>query len=248
MYPRHCLSYHFWTLQQRNEFAIINIKNRLEYNRKVFRFLQAKLSDMKKDKHYEQWRHVLGLMGSGLHPSPKEILDVKDVFKDSSYQMSSLGHTHIVSLSGWSCLSDWHPSQFHWTLPEEPVRHAWLASWPLQICPINQSHEVHSSHGCGHSARGWRSQYACRCFAVCVLHARSQRSQYEQRRPNRLARAMAAGFPGPQSEPPGVPQFVVAFADLIGVQSPQQLAVALHKVNFLISVVCFLVLFNSHSW
>lgn len=97
MYPRKLLTYHFWTLQQRSEFAIINLQDRISHNLKVFRFLQSKLSQVKNDVNYEKWRHVLGQLGSGTHPTAEEVISVKELFAAAPYKTSSLSYMHIVS-------------------------------------------------------------------------------------------------------------------------------------------------------
>lgn len=98
MYPRLLLTSHFWTLQQRNEFAIIILRNRLEYNRSVLRLLQAKKKQIKNDDLYDKWQQVLGQLGSGLHPSTAEVLAIKDLFQRPPYNTKSLGSIHIVSI------------------------------------------------------------------------------------------------------------------------------------------------------
>lgn len=97
MYPRHFLTHHFWTLQQRSEFAVINLRDRLVYNRPVLRHLQSNMSTLKNDRHYERWRDILGKLGSGLHPSVEDIIRVNELFAEPPYKMKSLGYTHIVS-------------------------------------------------------------------------------------------------------------------------------------------------------
>lgn len=97
MYPRYFLTHHFWNLQQRSEFAVMNLRDRLYYNRPVFRSLQSKLSIIKNDTHYEQWRDALGKLGSGLHPSVEDIVSVKQLFAEVPYKTKSLSYSHIVS-------------------------------------------------------------------------------------------------------------------------------------------------------
>lgn len=97
MYPRKLLTRHFWTLQQRSEFAVLNLQDRISYNIKVFRFLQSKLSQVKSDVNYERWRHVLGLIGSGTHPTADEVISVQQLFAAAPYKTGSLGKMHIVS-------------------------------------------------------------------------------------------------------------------------------------------------------
>lgn len=99
MYPRYFLTHHFWTLQQRSEFAVINLRDRLLYNRNVFRDLQSKLEQVKNDDQYEQWSSILGKLGSGLHPTIDEILSVEKLFTEPPYNTKSLNYTHVVSCS-----------------------------------------------------------------------------------------------------------------------------------------------------
>ncbi|XP_031640469.1 LETM1 domain-containing protein 1 [Contarinia nasturtii] len=100
MYPRFLLTHHFWTLQQRSEFAVINLRDRLVHNRAIFRSLQSKLSTIINDKHYEQWKDMLGKIGSGIHPTVDEIIAVKQLFAEIPYKTSSLSYTHIKHLAG----------------------------------------------------------------------------------------------------------------------------------------------------
>lgn len=101
MYPRYFLTHHFWTLQQRSEFAVMDLRDRLLYNRNVFRHLQSNLEQVKNDEQYEQWKIILGKLGSGLHPTFKEIISVEKLFSEPPYKTSSLSYTQIVSLDSF---------------------------------------------------------------------------------------------------------------------------------------------------
>lgn len=98
MFPRALLTQHFWSLQQKSEFQTMYLQERLMNNRKVFRCLQANLENITETVYYEKWNHILGLLGSGLHPSPEEVLFIKDLFAIEPYQFSSLTQTHINNL------------------------------------------------------------------------------------------------------------------------------------------------------
>lgn len=97
MYPRYFLTHHFWTLQQRSEFAVINLRDRLSHNRPVFRSLQSKLSSLHNDRHFEQWNEILGKLGSGVHPTVDEIISVRELFAEAPYKTGSLSYAHVVS-------------------------------------------------------------------------------------------------------------------------------------------------------
>lgn len=107
MYPRRLLSYQFWTLQQRCEFSVLNLQDRLAYNRRVLRFLQAKLSQVRNDPNYEQLRTIFGKLGSGLHPSVEEIIQIKTSFSEAPFKTKSLTHAHVVGLCGLHGINAW---------------------------------------------------------------------------------------------------------------------------------------------
>ena len=98
MYPRHLLTSHFWSIQQRSEFQEIFLKERTSYNRKIFRFLQSKLEATHMASDFKTWNYVLGLLGSGTHPTAEEILSIKEIFTESPYHLNSLSSSHLSAL------------------------------------------------------------------------------------------------------------------------------------------------------
>lgn len=97
MYPRYFLTHHFWTLQQRSEFAVMDLRDRLLHNRSIFRQLQSHLKQVKNDEHYDRWKQILGKLGSGLHPTVEEIISVEKLFSEPPYKTTSLSYTHVVN-------------------------------------------------------------------------------------------------------------------------------------------------------
>lgn len=100
MYPRTFLTSHFWSIQQKVDFAQLDLKQRLQYNRRVFRCMQAKLDAMRKSKdpQFGKVSYILGLLGSGLHPTAAEILDVKDLFTRAPFGLRHLSSVHLKYL------------------------------------------------------------------------------------------------------------------------------------------------------
>lgn len=98
MYPRHLLTSHFWSIQQRVEFQELFLKERTSHNRKVFRFLQSKLDATRDSGFFKTWNYVLGLLGSGTHPSAEEILSIQSIFNDWPYHIDSLSSSHCKHL------------------------------------------------------------------------------------------------------------------------------------------------------
>jgi len=96
--PRHLLSYHFWTLQQRREFAAIKLKKRLYNARPVFRCLQAPLYSIKEPTDREKFQRVFFKLGSGIHPTTQEIIDLIPTFRDEIFHINALYSKHVNAL------------------------------------------------------------------------------------------------------------------------------------------------------
>ncbi|XP_017096105.2 LETM1 domain-containing protein 1 isoform X1 [Drosophila bipectinata] len=97
-YPRTFLTSHFWTPQQRSEFQIYYMKRRLCYNKPVFRCLQAKLKATAAHPKHAQFADILGQLGSGTHPTPEMLIDVKDIFVDGPYSLLGMPRKHVKNL------------------------------------------------------------------------------------------------------------------------------------------------------
>lgn len=98
LFPRQLLCSHFWSLQQRLEFSLHNHRLRLYNYRPVFRALQAQVDNLKSHPLEAQWSHALSLVGSGIHPSPDEILSCIDLFCDYPYDILHLYTGHVVNI------------------------------------------------------------------------------------------------------------------------------------------------------
>lgn len=98
MYPRQVLTSHFWTLQQQTEFKQIFLKQRLTYNKAVFRCLQAKLELLKDKDDADRMAHIFAVLGSGTHPSVEEILGTLHIWSKPPFRLESLGNRHLVSI------------------------------------------------------------------------------------------------------------------------------------------------------
>ncbi|KAG5676368.1 hypothetical protein PVAND_006209 [Polypedilum vanderplanki] len=98
MYPRTFLTSHFWSLQQRAEFQQLYIKERTAYNKKIFRKLQQNLNATVLLPCHNEFNYVLGLLGSGTHPTADDIIKIKDIFKNSPYKLDSLTSSHLTYL------------------------------------------------------------------------------------------------------------------------------------------------------
>lgn len=95
LFPRLLLSSHFWSLQQRIQFAVIDQKHKLKYYKPVFRSLQAKLHILKKDPIFPYWSKCIALLGSGLHPNPETIAKCIPLFGyNHVYHLKNISSSH----------------------------------------------------------------------------------------------------------------------------------------------------------
>ena len=92
------MSRHFYSIGQRSEFQELFLKERTASNRKIFRHLQAKLESTRHSRYYKKWNYVLGLLGSGTHPSAEEILSCQEVFNEPGYHIDHLSSSHLTYL------------------------------------------------------------------------------------------------------------------------------------------------------
>lgn len=98
MKPKKLLCSHFWSIQQKAEFTVQDLTDRLRNNKPVFRALQAKIDSVSPRDLKKKWQRVIGLLGSGVHPSAQEVLACKDLFSKEPYSLSNLSYSHMASL------------------------------------------------------------------------------------------------------------------------------------------------------
>lgn len=93
--PKSLLCSHFWSIQQKVEFSRQDLIERLKNNKPVFRALQSKVEDIIDSDLKKKWQRVVALLGSGVHPTPNDLLACKDLFSKEPYQLSSLTYAHL---------------------------------------------------------------------------------------------------------------------------------------------------------
>ncbi|XP_059615802.1 LETM1 domain-containing protein 1 [Phlebotomus argentipes] len=99
MYPRYFLTSHFWDIRQKSEFQQLYLKERITHNRRIFRYLQAKLELLRPvEEDFTRLANILGLLGSGLHPTAQEILASRHIFAKPPYNMGALSSGHVGAL------------------------------------------------------------------------------------------------------------------------------------------------------
>lgn len=69
---------------------------RLQCNKPVLRCLQAKLKSLERHHKYEEFRTILGQLGSGTHPSAEDLIAVKDIFAEGPYSLLGMTRKHVV--------------------------------------------------------------------------------------------------------------------------------------------------------
>ncbi|XP_043510262.1 LETM1 domain-containing protein 1 [Frieseomelitta varia] len=106
-FPRYLLTSHYWTLQQRLDFMLLDHKERLKHNRPLFRCMQAKLNNIKNQTLKLKWSGIIASLGSGTHPNVKDIIACSELFAGQPYSLNSLKRKHKKELLGIHNISTW---------------------------------------------------------------------------------------------------------------------------------------------
>ncbi|CAK9813207.1 LETM1 domain-containing protein 1 [Anthophora plagiata] len=108
-FPRHLLTSHYWTLQQRLDFMLLDHKKRLKHNRPLFRCMQAELRNIKNQTLHLKWNGIIARLGSGTHPHVNDIIACTELFADQPFSLNSLKRKHINELLGIHGIPSWKP-------------------------------------------------------------------------------------------------------------------------------------------
>lgn len=95
-FPRHLLTTHYWTLQQRLDFMLLHHKKRLKHNRPLFRCMQAELHNIKNQILNLKWSGIIACIGSGTHPQAKDIIACSELFTVHPFSLNNLKRKHTV--------------------------------------------------------------------------------------------------------------------------------------------------------
>lgn len=96
-FPRYLLTSHYWTLQQKLDFMLSDHKGRLKHNRSLLRCMQAELKTIEGQTLRIKWRDVIACLGSGTHPTTKNIVACSELFSGSPYSLNTLKRRHMVN-------------------------------------------------------------------------------------------------------------------------------------------------------
>ncbi|CAL7933939.1 unnamed protein product [Xylocopa violacea] len=106
-FPRHLLTSHYWTLQQKLDFMLVDQKKRLKHNRPLFRCMQAELHNIKNSTLQIKWSGIIACLGSGTHPNMNDILACSELFVGQPFSLNSLKRKHLKELLGIHDISSW---------------------------------------------------------------------------------------------------------------------------------------------
>lgn len=95
-FPRTFLCHHYYNLEQKIDYELQDHTKRLSYYKPTLRHLQYDLYKLKDPTLHGNFEKVLTKLGSGVHPSPDEILDIKTAFIDYPFGLRELRYTHLV--------------------------------------------------------------------------------------------------------------------------------------------------------
>ena len=96
--PKQLLSTHFWSLQQRHDFALQDHKKCVQHFRPIFRCMQARIPSVSDDTNLQvKLSKILSKLASGVHPTVEEILEVKILFQLEPFHLNCLYPRHKAS-------------------------------------------------------------------------------------------------------------------------------------------------------
>lgn len=95
-YPKVFLSTHYWTLEQRVDFALEDHTKKLMYFKPVFRHLQNNLKSIEDEEIREKTKSIFYILGSGMHPPLDRLLLVSSIFRSRPYELTYLTSSHLV--------------------------------------------------------------------------------------------------------------------------------------------------------
>lgn len=97
MFPRRLLTNHFWNEEQRVDFIQSELKDRLKYYETLLCCLNEKGRVLVNHPKFQEYNNILKQLKNGSHPTVTQILEIKDVFSDSTFNLITLSRKHIVS-------------------------------------------------------------------------------------------------------------------------------------------------------
>ncbi|XP_046456409.1 LETM1 domain-containing protein 1-like isoform X1 [Daphnia pulex] len=92
--PKQLLSTHFWSLQQRRDFALQDHKKSVQHFRPTFRCMQARIPSVNDTDLTKKLSQMLSKLASGVHPTVEEILEVKILFQREPFHLNCLYPRH----------------------------------------------------------------------------------------------------------------------------------------------------------
>lgn len=97
IFPRRLLTNQFWNEEQRLEFKQLELKERLKYYDTLLCCLQEKGRSLVNHRKFSKYQEVLTQLKNGSHPTVDELLNIKDIFSESTFNLITLSRKHIVS-------------------------------------------------------------------------------------------------------------------------------------------------------
>jgi hypothetical protein len=98
--PRTFLCHHFWSLEQKVDFALEDHSKNLRSYRPVFRHLQNKVTAIEDFRLREDCDKLFGKIGSGHHATVEEVLSVRRAFEGKPFGIEHLTSRHLGQLCG----------------------------------------------------------------------------------------------------------------------------------------------------
>lgn len=119
-FPKQLLSSHFWSLQQRQDFAMLDLKMATRAFRPTFRSMQARISSVEQEQLRDKLSDILSKLACGVHPTVEEVLEIKILFQGEPFHLNCLYPRHKVTKETLACSGNPY-SKLLYRLSSEPI-------------------------------------------------------------------------------------------------------------------------------
>ncbi|CAH1788570.1 unnamed protein product, partial [Owenia fusiformis] len=98
-FPRQFLSYHFWSTEQKKDFALHYHSQRVAQHKPIIKGLAAKVKKIKDTDSREKLEKILQRIKAKSHPSVDEILAASHLFQEKPLELSHISRPYMRHLA-----------------------------------------------------------------------------------------------------------------------------------------------------
>ncbi|KAL0280140.1 UNVERIFIED_CONTAM: hypothetical protein PYX00_001522 [Menopon gallinae] len=98
MFPKTTLSHHFWSDEQKEEFALIDHKRKIKLYKPLLSYMCCRMNYVKESSIKYQFASLLEDLEKGINPQIETILKCKQIFEEAPFSIQHLSTSHVSLL------------------------------------------------------------------------------------------------------------------------------------------------------